>query len=185
MTFSRYYGPEFVAQALRKWLLRLGTRSLYIEPGSPWENGYCESFNSKLRDECFHESFFFGLAEARHLIEAWRQDYNQLRRTAVWVLRPQPNTPTSKGAIRLSKLRAPQPAPLLHRPNWGKTSTPDSTHKRAYVGVQTNYYQRTRTHLSLKKDCPDRLPLMPPRIGTVIAIPQVSGLHHRYERLAA
>ena len=45
-------GPEMVAKALRQWLVKLGTRTLYIEPGSPWENGYCESFNGKLRDEC-------------------------------------------------------------------------------------------------------------------------------------
>ena len=54
-------GPEFVAGELRKWLARLGTETLYIEPGSPWENGYCESFNGKLRDECLNGEIFYSL----------------------------------------------------------------------------------------------------------------------------
>ena len=58
-------------------------------------------------------------------------------------------------------------------------------HLRRVLSTYIDYYQRTRTHLSLEKDCPNARPLMPPRIGIVIAIPQVSGLHHRYERLAA
>jgi len=56
--------PEFVARELRKWLGRLGTGTLYIEPGSPWENGYCESFNGKLRDECLNGEIFYSLKEA-------------------------------------------------------------------------------------------------------------------------
>ena len=72
-------GPEFVAQALRKWLLGLGTRPLYIEPGSPWENGYCESFNSKLRDECLNGEIFYSLKEAQIVIESWRVHYNTVR----------------------------------------------------------------------------------------------------------
>jgi transposase InsO family protein len=58
-------------------------------------------------------------------------------------------------------------------------------HLRRVLSSYVDYYQRTRTHLSLDKDCPDSRPVMPPRIGKVVAIPQVSGLHHRYERLAA
>ena len=65
-------GPEFIATALREWLERLGTKTLYIEPGSPWENGYCESFNSKLRDELLAREIFYDLREAKALIEAWR-----------------------------------------------------------------------------------------------------------------
>jgi putative transposase len=72
-------GPEFVALALRKWLLGLGTRPLYIEPGSPWENGYCESFNSKLRDECLNGEIFYSLKEAQIVIERWRVHYNTVR----------------------------------------------------------------------------------------------------------
>ena len=59
-------GPEMVAKVLRQWLAGLGTKSLYIEPGSPWENGYCESFNGKLRDECLNGEIFYSLKEAHH-----------------------------------------------------------------------------------------------------------------------
>ena len=73
------YGPEFIATALRDWLGRVGVKTLYIEPGSPWENGYCESFNSKLRDELLAREIFFDLREAQILIEAWRRHYNTVR----------------------------------------------------------------------------------------------------------
>ncbi|HEY4766817.1 MAG TPA: IS3 family transposase [Candidatus Sulfotelmatobacter sp.] len=72
-------GPEFVAGELRKWLGNLGTGTLYIEPGSPWENGYCESFNGKLRDECLNEEIFYSLREAQIVIEKWRVEYNTTR----------------------------------------------------------------------------------------------------------
>jgi transposase InsO family protein len=71
--------PEFVATAVRKWLERLGTRPLYIEPGSPWEKDYCESFNSKLRDECLNGEIFYSLREAQVVIERWRVHYNTRR----------------------------------------------------------------------------------------------------------
>jgi putative transposase len=72
-------GPEFIARRLRKWLAGLGTRPLYIEPGSPWENGYCESFNSKLRDELLNGEIFYSLKEAQVLTERWRVHYNTRR----------------------------------------------------------------------------------------------------------
>jgi putative transposase len=65
-------GPEMVAKVLRDWLTWLGTRNLYIEPGSPWENGYCESFDGKLRDECLNGEIFYSLREAQVVIEKWR-----------------------------------------------------------------------------------------------------------------
>ena len=72
-------GPEFTAQAIRKWLTRLGVKTLFIEPGSPWENGYIESFNGKLRDELLNREIFTTLKEAKVLIEQWRQEYNHVR----------------------------------------------------------------------------------------------------------
>ena len=72
-------GPEFVARNVRTLLTRLGVKTLYIEPGSPWENGYCESFNSKLRDELLEEEQFSTLYEAQVLIERWRRHYNAIR----------------------------------------------------------------------------------------------------------
>ena len=72
-------GPEFIARAVRDWIAALGARTAFIEPGSPWENGYCESFNSKLRDELLNGELFYSLAEARIVIEGWRQHYNTQR----------------------------------------------------------------------------------------------------------
>ena len=69
-------GPEFVAKDLRKWLAKTGAKTLYIEPGSPWENGYCESFNSKLRDEFLNGEIFYSMKELRVLAERWRVHYN-------------------------------------------------------------------------------------------------------------
>jgi hypothetical protein len=72
-------GPEFVAKDLRKWLAGTGAKTLYIEPGSPWENGYCESFNSKLRDEFLNGEIFYSMKEVRVLAERWRVHYNTVR----------------------------------------------------------------------------------------------------------
>ena len=72
-------GPEFTAKEMRKWLARLGVKTLFIEPGSPWENGYVESFNGKLRDELLNREIFTTLTEVKVLIEQWRKEYNQVR----------------------------------------------------------------------------------------------------------
>jgi putative transposase len=72
-------GPEFIAKAVRDWIAAVGAKTAFIEPGSPWENGYCESFNSKLRDELLNGEIFYSLAEARIIIEQWRRYYNTER----------------------------------------------------------------------------------------------------------
>ena len=72
-------GSEFTAKAVRSWLQRLGIKTLYIEPGSPWENGYIESFNGKLRDELLNGEIFDTLFEAKVLVERWRREYNHIR----------------------------------------------------------------------------------------------------------
>jgi len=72
-------GPEFTSKAVRKWLSNIGVKTLFIEPGSPWENGYIESFNGKLRDELLNREIFTTLGEAKVLIEQWRREYNQIR----------------------------------------------------------------------------------------------------------
>ncbi len=72
-------GPEFVARAVQDWIGKVGAQTAYIEKASPWENGYCESFNSKLRDELLDREIFYSLREAQILIEAWRVHYNQVR----------------------------------------------------------------------------------------------------------
>ena len=72
-------GPEFVSAAIRRWLGQVNVEALYIEPGSPWENGYAESFHSRLRDEFLAMEVFENLASARALTAAWREDYNHVR----------------------------------------------------------------------------------------------------------
>src|SRR3954463_11261598 len=72
-------GPEFTATRVREWLARVEVKTLFIEPGSPWENGYIESFNGKLRDELLNREVFDTLLEAKVLIERWRRAYNTIR----------------------------------------------------------------------------------------------------------
>jgi putative transposase len=72
-------GPEFTARSIRAWLNRIGVKTLFIERGSPWENGYIESFNGKMRDELLSREIFTTLEEARVLLEEWRREYNHIR----------------------------------------------------------------------------------------------------------
>ena len=72
-------GPEFVSKQIRHWLKASGVQTLYIEPGSPWENGYIESFNGKLRDELLNREIFDTLFEAKVLVDRWKQEYNTVR----------------------------------------------------------------------------------------------------------
>ena len=96
-------GPEFTANAVRDWLQKLGVQTLFIEPGSPWENGYVESLNGKLRDELLNGEIFYTLTEAKVLVECWRREYNQVRPhsslgyrpPAPEAIRPVPSPPPS------------------------------------------------------------------------------------------
>lgn len=72
-------GPEFVAKAVQTWISAVGAKSAYIAPGSPWENGYIESFNARLRDELLNGEIFYSLREAQIVIESWRRHYNAVR----------------------------------------------------------------------------------------------------------
>ena len=76
-------GPEFVAHSVHRWLSQAGVQTLFIAKGSPWENGYVESFNGKFRDELLNRELFLSLEEARHVIDCWRLDYNHQRRHSV------------------------------------------------------------------------------------------------------
>jgi len=88
-------GAEFTAKIVRKWLSRMGVQTLFIEPGSPWENGYIESFNGKLRDELLNLEQFDTLWEAQVLIERWRKEYNHIRpHSALGYKPPVPETLT-------------------------------------------------------------------------------------------
>ena len=81
-------GPEFIAEAVRNWIKAVGTKTAYIEPGSPWENGYCESFNGRMRDELLNGEIFYSLREAQIIIEGWRKHYNQKRPHSALGYRP-------------------------------------------------------------------------------------------------
>lgn len=88
-------GPEFVAQAVRDWIAAVGSQTAYIEPGSPWENGYCESFNGRFRDELLNGEIFYTLREAQILIEEWRKHYSTKRPHSALGYRP----PASEATI--------------------------------------------------------------------------------------
>ena len=72
-------GPEFISSTVQKWLRKSGVETLYIAPGSPWENGYIESFNSRLRDELLNRELFLSVNELRYVADRWRMDYNHYR----------------------------------------------------------------------------------------------------------
>jgi putative transposase len=105
-------GSEFTAIAVREWLLRVGVKTLYIEPGSPWENGYNESFNGKLRDELLNGEIFYSMTEAKVLIEQWRRHYNTIRpHSSLGYRPPAPQTivphrgdpPSAAGKLRATR----------------------------------------------------------------------------------
>ncbi|OGO25902.1 MAG: transposase [Chloroflexi bacterium RBG_16_51_16] len=81
-------GSEFIAKRVQAWLKRQDVKSLFIEPGSPWENGYIESFNGKMRDELLAREIFYSLKEAKVMIEMWRQQYNTIRPHSALGYRP-------------------------------------------------------------------------------------------------
>jgi putative transposase len=107
-------GSEFTANKVREWLSRVGVTTLFIEPGSPWENGYVESFNGKLRDELLSREQFDTLLEAKVLIERWRREYNTRRPHSSLGYRP--------------------PAPEAIQPASFASATPQQT-KQAGVGT--------------------------------------------------
>ena len=111
-------GPEFVAKAVREWITAVGAKTAFIEPGSPWENGYCESFNARLRDELLNGELFYSLAEARIIIEGWRQHYNTRRPHSSLGYRPPapnavlwPAAPTQPASPAISNVAA---KPTMH-----------------------------------------------------------------------
>lgn len=97
-------GPEFVALAVRDWIAAVGARTAYIEPGSPWENGYCESFNGRMRDELLNGEIFYSLREAQIIIEEWRKHYNTKRPHSALCYRP----PAPETIIPM------EPRPIMH-----------------------------------------------------------------------
>ncbi len=109
-------GAEFTAKAVREWLAKVGVRTLFIEPGSPWENGYVESFNGKLRDEMLNGEIFYTLREAKVLIERWRQHYNRIRPHSALGYRPPAPETIAVPAITEYELGGTAPEPPASSP---------------------------------------------------------------------
>jgi len=103
-------GPEFVAKAVQEWIAAVGARTAYIAPGSPWENGYVESFNARLRDELLDGEIFYTLKEAQIVIESWRRHYNAVRPHASLGYKP-PAPEVFMLAFAAWPAAQPQPAP--------------------------------------------------------------------------
>jgi putative transposase len=101
-------GPEMTAKIVRHWLAQVGAKTLYIEPGSPWENGYCESFNGKLRDELLNGEIFYSLKEAKAVIGQWRSHYNAVRPHSSLGYRPPAPQAYSPGPQPLDQAAAMQ-----------------------------------------------------------------------------
>ncbi len=105
-------GPEFTATVVRNWLERVGVKTLFIQPGSPWDNGYVESFNGKLRDELLNGEIFYTLKEAKVLIESWRVHYNTVRpHSALGYRPPAPEAVVTNGSAAGSATLVPRSAP--------------------------------------------------------------------------
>jgi putative transposase len=109
-------GPEFVAEAVRRWIAAVGGQTAFIEPGSPWENGYIESFNARLRDELLDGEIFYTLKEAQVVIEEWRRHYNTIRPHSSLGYRPPapetiipPSWPSGSAPLHRSPSLAPEP----------------------------------------------------------------------------
>ena len=92
-------GPEFVAKAVQDWIGAVGARTAYITPGSPWENGFVESFNARFPDELLNREILYSLKEAQIIIEAWRKHYNTKRPHSALGYRP----PAPETTVQMDK----------------------------------------------------------------------------------
>ena len=112
-------GPEFVAKAVQEWIAAVGAKTAYIAPGSPWENGFIESFNARLRDELLDGEIFYTLKEARIVIESWRRHYNTVRpHESLGYKPPAPEVFLPAIAARAApKPRPAAPPALVQRPS--------------------------------------------------------------------
>jgi transposase InsO family protein len=124
-------GPEFVARALRRWLEESGVGPLFIEPGSPWQNAYVESFNGKLRDELLNLELFLSLDEAKYVADRWRLDYNHHRpHSSLNWMTPAAfaaSCPTAVAGPGCAARGSAAPRPSPHTPNATETLTPSGT----------------------------------------------------------
>ena len=131
-------GPEFVAEAARRWIAAVGAQTAFIEPGSPWENGYIQSFNARLRDELLNEEIFYTLREAQVLIETWRRHYNAVR--------PHGSLGTGRPLRKRSSRQAGRPAPLR------SADHPACRRNRQCTNIRTGPVNRGRSLVTLLPD---------------------------------
>ena len=128
-------GPEFVAEAVQAWITAVGAKTAYIERGSPWENGYIESFNARLRDELLNGEIFYTLREAQIVVESWRRHYSSIRpHASLGYKPPAPEVFVTTFAAWPAALRRPaSPATLAQpsRPTW--TAPAGCAHQWAHV----------------------------------------------------
>ena len=117
LSTTAIYADAVGAEAVRRWIAAVGARTAFIEPGSPWENGYIESFNARLRDELLNGEIFYTLKEARVLIESWRRHYNAVRPHSSLGYRPPapetiipPSWPPGSATLRRPSSLAEKPA---------------------------------------------------------------------------
>ncbi len=107
-------GPEFVAKTVQDWIAAVGAKTAYIEPGSPWENGYIESFNARLRDELLKGEIFYTLREAHIVIESWRRHHNTVRpHASLGYKPPAPEVFVPAFTVWPAALRRPAPLATL------------------------------------------------------------------------
>ena len=107
-------GPEFIAKAVQDWIAAVGAKTAYIAPGSPWENGFVESFNARLRDELLDGEIFYSLREAQIVIESWRRHYNNVRpHGSIGYKPPAPEVHLSSISAGLATQPRPAPPALL------------------------------------------------------------------------
>ena len=107
-------GPEFIAIAVRQWIEAVGSKTAYIAPGSPWEDGFIESFNARLRDELLNGEIFYSLREARIIIESWRRYYNTVRpHGSLGYRAPAPEVFMPPFTARAAAQSKPAPPPAL------------------------------------------------------------------------
>ena len=112
-------GPEFISRKVRNWLGDLGVETLFIEPGSPWQNGYVESFNSRFRDEFLNMEIFYSIKEARMLAAKWKEDYNERRPHSALNYMTPSQFAAGAGAVGSASLRSAAPtAPAPRTGNW-------------------------------------------------------------------
>ncbi len=107
-------GPEFVAKAVQEWIGAVGAKTAYIAPGSPWENGFIESFNARLRDELLDGEIFYTLAEAKIVVESWRRHFNTVRpHGSLGYKPPAPEVFVPAMTARATAQPGPTPPPAL------------------------------------------------------------------------